>query len=140
MHDNDHMMKSLRRELGEVKNAMKRKTEKNLDGIIKRIDSPNTASVLECPLPLKFRLLQLEFYDGTKDPLDHIGAFRTIMNLQQTSDEVICRSFLATLRGTIRVWFSKLPASSLAILNSLVTRLFAISLEDSVIRGQPLTC
>ena len=36
MHDNDHMMKSLRRELGEVKNAMKRKTEKNLDGIIKR--------------------------------------------------------------------------------------------------------
>ena len=140
MHDNDHMMKSLRRELDEVKNAMKGKTEMNLDGIIKRTDSPFTASVLECPLPLKFRLLQLEFYDGTKDPLDHIGAFRTIMNLQQTSDEVICRSFLATLRGTIRVWFSKLPASSLAILNSLVTRLFAISLEDSVIRGQPLTC
>ena len=140
MHDNDHMMESLRRELGEVKNAMKRKTEKNLDGIIKRIDSPFTASVLECPLPLKFHLPQLEFYDGTKDPLDHIVAFRTILNLQQTPDKVIYRSFPTTLRGATRLWFSKLPASSLAILNSSATHLFAISLEDSVTRGQPLTC
>ena len=78
MHDNDHLMKSLRRELGEVKNAMKRKTMVNLDGMLKRTDSPFTASVLECSLPSKFRLLQLEFYDGTKDLLDHIGAFKTV--------------------------------------------------------------
>ncbi|XP_023917904.1 uncharacterized protein LOC112029452 [Quercus suber] len=85
----------------------------NLDGRLKRTDSPFTPSVLECPLPPKFRLPQLEFYDGTKDPLDHIGAFKTILNLQQTLDEVICRSFPATLRGAARVWFSKLPASSI---------------------------
>nr|POF25336.1 hypothetical protein CFP56_79254 [Quercus suber] len=35
MHDNDHMMKSLRRELDEVKNAMKGKTAMNLDGMLK---------------------------------------------------------------------------------------------------------
>ena len=35
MHDNDHMMKSLRRELDEVKNAMKGKTVMNLDGMLK---------------------------------------------------------------------------------------------------------
>ena len=68
MHDNDHMMKSLRRELDEVKNAMKGKIAMNLDGMLKRIDSPFTTSVLECPLPLKFRLPQLKFYDGTKRP------------------------------------------------------------------------
>ena len=56
---------------------------------------------------------QLEFYDGTKDPLDHIVAFKTILNMQQTPDEVICRLFPATLRGATRVWFSKLPASSI---------------------------
>ena len=56
MHDNDHMMKSLRRELDEVKNAMKGKTAMKLDGMLKRIDSPFTASVLECPLPPKIRL------------------------------------------------------------------------------------
>ena len=54
--DNDHMMKYLRWELDEVKNAMKGKTVMNLDGMLKRIDSPFTASVLECPLPPKFRL------------------------------------------------------------------------------------
>ena len=82
MHDNNHMMKSLRRELDEVKNAMKGKTTMNLDGMLKRTNSPFTTSVLECLLPLKFRLPQLEFYDGMKDPFDRIGAFKTILNLQ----------------------------------------------------------
>ena len=82
MHDNDYMMKSLRRELDEVKNAMKGKMAMNLNGMIKRTDLPFTASVLEGPLPLKFRLPQLEFYDGTNDPFDHIVAFKTILNLQ----------------------------------------------------------
>ena len=82
MHDNNHMMKSLRRELEEVKNAMKGKTTMNLDGMLKRTNSPFITSVLECLLPLKFRLPQLEFYDGMKDPFDRIGAFKTILNLQ----------------------------------------------------------
>ena len=56
IHDNDHMIKSLRRELDEVKNAMKGKMAMNIDGMLKRIDSPFTASVLECPLPPKFHL------------------------------------------------------------------------------------
>ena len=50
----DQMMKNMRKELDEVKNTMKGKTAMNLDGRIKR-DSPFTASVLECPLPPKFR-------------------------------------------------------------------------------------
>ena len=79
--DNNHLMKNLQKELDEVKNSMKGKTTMNLDGMLKWVDSPFTTSVLECPLPPKFHLSQLEFYDGTKDPLDHIGAFKTILNL-----------------------------------------------------------
>ena len=62
------MMKNMRNELDEVKNTMKGKTTINLNGMIKRTDSPLIASVLECPLPSKFYLPQLEVYDGTKDP------------------------------------------------------------------------
>nr|XP_023883064.1 uncharacterized protein LOC111995380 [Quercus suber] len=91
----------------------------NMDGMLKRTDSPFRPSVLVYPLLPNFRLPQLEFYDGTKDSLDHIGAFKTILNLQQTPDKVICRSFLATLRGAARVWFSKLPASSIENLEQL---------------------
>ena len=55
-HGNAQMMKNMRKELDEIKNAMKGKIVINLDGMIKRTDSPFTASVLECPLPPKFRL------------------------------------------------------------------------------------
>ena len=99
----------MRKELDEVKYAIKGKAMINLDSMIKRVDSPFTASVLECPLPPKFHLPQLEVYDGTKDPLNHIGAFKTILNIRQTPDEIICRSFPTTLKGAARVWFSKLP-------------------------------
>ena len=49
-HGNIQMMKNMRKELDEVKNAIKGKTAINLDGMIKRTDSPFTASVLECPI------------------------------------------------------------------------------------------
>ena len=75
----EQMMKNMRKELDKVKNAMKGKTAINLDNMIKKTDSPFTPSVLECPLPPKFRLPQLKVYDGTKDPLDHIGAFKIIL-------------------------------------------------------------
>ena len=97
------MMKSLRRELDKVKNDIKGKTAMNLNGVLNMTDSPFTISVLECPLPPKFCLSQLEFYNGTKDPLDHIRDFKTILSLQQTLNEVICISFPTTLRGAARV-------------------------------------
>ena len=97
------MTKNMRKELDEVKNVMKGKIAVNLDGMIKRTDSPFTTGILECPLPPKFRLPQLEVYDGTKDPLDHIEVFKTILSLQQTPDEVICQTFLASLRGVARI-------------------------------------
>ena len=107
------MMEAMRKELDKGKSAIKGKNTVNLDGMLKRTNSASTAKVLECPLPPKFKLPQLEVYDGTKVPLDHIGAFKTILNLQQTPDEVVCKSFPTTLRGAARVWFSELPVASI---------------------------
>ena len=53
---NDQMMKSMKKELDEVKNTTKGKTTINIDGMIKRTYSPFIANGLECPLPPKFRL------------------------------------------------------------------------------------
>ena len=111
----------------------------NLDGMLKWTDLPFTASDLECPLPLKFRLSQLEFYDGTKDPLNHIRAFKTILNLQQTSNKVICRSFPATLKRAARVWFSKLLASSVANFEQLSDSFVCHFIGGSFTKGQPLS-
>ena len=40
--------------MDEMKNALKGKSSKNLDKMVKRTDSPFTNEVLECPLPPKF--------------------------------------------------------------------------------------
>ena len=72
---------NMRKEVDELKSAMKDKGKENLDGMIWRTDSPFTTKVLNRPLPLKFRLPQLESYDGSKDPLDHIESFKTLMLL-----------------------------------------------------------
>lgn len=100
--------KSMRKEMDELKNAMREKTNKNLDGMVKMTDSPFTPKILECHSPPKFRLPQLEQFDGLRDPLDQITTFKWTLSLQQTPDEILYRSFLTTLKGAARVWFSKL--------------------------------
>ena len=104
------LLRDMRKEMDELRNAMREKMDQNLDGMVRRTDSPFTAKVLECPLLSKFRLPQLESFDGLKDPLDHIITFKTTLSLQQPPDKILCRSFPTTLKGAARVWFSKLTS------------------------------
>ena len=96
---NDDLLRSMRKEMDELKNVMKEKTTKNLDRMVKMTNSPFTTKIMECPLPPKFRLPQLESYDDLKDPLDHITTFKMTLSLQQTPDEIVCQSFLMILKG-----------------------------------------
>ena len=104
---------NMRKEMDKLKSVMKDKGGENLDGMIRRMDSPFTNEVLNLPLPLIFRLPRLESYDSSKDPLDHIESFKTLMLLQMTPDKVICRAFPTTLKGAARVWFSKIPLGTI---------------------------
>ena len=47
---------NMRREMDELRNAVKERAMENFDGIIRRTDSPFTTEVLNFPLPSKFRL------------------------------------------------------------------------------------
>ena len=78
--------------------------------MVRIIDSPFTAAVLECPLPSKFRLPQLEPFNELKDLLDHLNTFKMTLGLQQPLDEILCPT---TLKGVAREWFTKLPTSSI---------------------------
>ena len=109
----ENELRNMRKEVDELKSAMKDKSKVNLDGMIRRTDSPFTTEVLNRPFPPKFCLPQLESYDGSKDPLDHIESFKTLILLQMTLDEVICRAFPTTLKGAARVWYSKIPPGTI---------------------------
>ena len=68
--------------MDELRNIMREKTDRNLDEMVRRTDSPFTTKVLECPLPPKFCLPQLESFNGLKDLLDHITTFKMNLSLQ----------------------------------------------------------
>ena len=100
-----------------MRSPIREKTERSVDRLVRATDSPFTAAILGCPIPSKFRskfrLPQLEPFDGLKDPQDHLNTFKTMLGLQQPPDEILCRSFPTTLKGTAREWFTKLPTSSM---------------------------
>ena len=58
----------MRKEMDELRNAIKEKTDRSLDRMVRAIDFPFTTAVLECPMSSKFRLPQLESFDRLKDP------------------------------------------------------------------------
>ena len=94
-------------------NALKGRISSDLDDLVNRTDSPFTVPVNSCPLPQKFRMPQIKSYDGVKDPLDHLETFKTLMHLQGEPNEIMCRAFPTTLKGTARIWFSRLTPNSI---------------------------
>ena len=110
---NSDLLREMRKEMDELRSAIKEKTERSVDRLVRATDSPFTMAVLECPVPSKFRLPQLKSFDGLKDPQDHLNTFKTTLGLQQPPDEILCRSFPTTLKGAAREWFTKLPTSSI---------------------------
>ena len=76
-------------------------------------EPPFAAHILVEPLPRHFKVPQLEVYDGTSDPLDHLQGFRTTMLLHRATDATLCRAFPSTLRKSARYWYSNLRPGSI---------------------------
>ena len=62
---------------------------------------------------------QIKAYNGSKDPLDHLESFKTLMHLQGVTDEIMYQVFLITLKGSARVWFNKLKPNSISTFKEL---------------------
>ena len=103
-----HEIKAMKPQLGEMKDEFKGRATRNLNTLVHRTDSPFTEAVISFPFPSKFRMPSLEIFDGTKDPFDHLESFKTMMCLQGVLNEIMCRAFPTTLKGSTRIWFKKL--------------------------------
>ena len=110
---NSDLLKEMIKEMDELRNAIREKSDQSLNRIVRKTNSPFTVAVQECPVPSKFHLPQHEPFDGLKDPLDHLNTFKTTLGLQQPPDEILCHSFPTTLKGAAQEWFNKLLTSSI---------------------------
>ena len=96
-------MQAMKEQMEVMMNALKGRVSSDLDNLVNKTDSPLTIPVNSCPLPQKFRVPQIESYNGVKDPLDHLETFKTWMHLQGVPDEIMCRAFPTTLKGPARI-------------------------------------
>jgi hypothetical protein len=112
-------LKAMRIQMREMKDEFKGRAAKNLDDLVHTTDSPFTKTVISFSLPFKFRMSSLETFDGSKDPLDHLESFKTVMCLQGVPDEIMCHAFPTTLKGPARVWFKKITPSSVGFFAQL---------------------
>ena len=81
-----------------MKEAVKVRALVSMDALVQQTESPFTAEVLHFPLLTKFRMLQIEAFDGLKDPIE----------LHGYQDPVRCRAFATTLKGSALAWFNRL--------------------------------
>ena len=73
-------------------------------------------------IPTKFKLPQLDQYDGTGDPITHISSFYTKMMLQNINDGILCLVFLSTLTKIAQRWFYQLPKSFVSSFDDLAEK------------------
>ena len=106
-------IQAIKEQMEVMMNALKRRVSSDFDDIVNRTDSPFTTSVNSFSLSHKFRMPQIDSYDGVKDPLDHLETFKTLMHFQGVADEIMCRAFPTMLKGLARLWFSRLTPNSI---------------------------
>ena len=90
-----------------------------MDTLVQQTESPFTAEVLHFPFPAKFRMQQVEAFDGVRDPVDHLNTYKNQMELHGYQDPVRCRAFAITLKGPALAWFNRLPPSSISSFREL---------------------
>ena len=74
-------MQMMRERMDFMMNVLKGRVSNDLNNLVHRTDLLFTMFANSFPLPLKFRMSQVENYDGNKDPLDHLESFKTLMHL-----------------------------------------------------------
>ena len=101
-----------------MKEAVKVRAPISMDAQVQQTD-PFMDEVLNFPLPTKFRMPQIEAFNGTRDPIDHLNTYKNQMELHGYQDPVRCRAFAITLKGSALAWFNNLPPASISSFKEL---------------------
>ena len=102
-----------------MKEAVKGRAPVSMDALVQQTESLFTTGVLHFPLLAKFRMPQIETFDGTKDPIDHLNTYKNQMELHGYQDPIRCIALAITLKGLALAWFNRLPPSLISSFTEL---------------------
>ena len=77
------------------------------------LSTPLGQHILDYDPPCDFSILAFAMYDGSSDPYDHMLHYNQAMILSAGDDRLLCKVFLASLKGPALAWFHKLPRGSI---------------------------
>ena len=66
-----------------MKEVVRGRAPDTMDTLVQQIESPFTVEVLHFLLPTKFRMPQVEAFDGVKDPVNHLNTYKNQMELHR---------------------------------------------------------
>ena len=94
-----------------------------LAALIRRPDAmlslPLGQHILDYESSCGFSILAFTTFDGSADPYDHMLHYNQVMTLNSDNDRILCKAFLASLRGPMLAWFHKLPRNSINLFHEL---------------------
>ena len=115
----EQRFKGIQQELSHMKEVVKGRVPDSMDTLVQKTESPFMTEVLRFPLLAKFRMQQIEAFDGAKDSIDHLNTYKNQMELHGYQDPVRCRAFTIMLKGPALAWFNRLPPSSVSLFREL---------------------
>ena len=115
----EQRFRDIQQEISHMKEMVKGRVPVSMDALVQQTESPFTAEVLHFPFSIKFRMPQIETFNGTKDPIDHLNTYKNQMELHGYQDPIRCRAFSITLKGLALAWFNRLPPSSISLFTKL---------------------
>ena len=115
----EQRFKDIQQELSHMKEAVKGQAPVSMDALVQKTESPFTAGVLHFPLPAKFRMPQIETFDGMKDPINHLNTYKNQMELHGYQGPIRCRAFAVMIKGQALAWFNRLLPYSISSFTKL---------------------
>lgn len=82
---------------------------------------------MNAPMPHKAKMPNLDLYDETIDPKEHLGVYKAQMYVKDVDNMAYCRYFSATLKGVARKSFNARHLGALRASRSYMIALSASS-------------
>ena len=83
------------------------------------LSTPLGHHILDYDPPRGFFIPPFAMYDGSSDSYDHMLHYHQAMILNVGDDRLLCKVFLASLKGPALAWFHKLPRGSINTFDEL---------------------